>query len=427
MRALVVLFALGALMHATRSFADARAVADAELSFGFLLLSAMYAGELCAAIAVPRLTGYLAAGVVAGPFVLDLVSMDMAGALRMVNGVAIALIALTAGGELSVRRMKPLLRTIRSMTVWAVLAGAVALTATVFALQPLIPAFDGIGTGAALALSAIVGVTLASQSPAVVMALLSETRADGPASQTMLALVVIADLVVIVLYALVSPLAQLAAGGGSVDVGQVVATIAWEIFGSAGIGLVIGVLLALFLAKVERGAVLFVVLVCAVVSEVGAVVHLDPLIVTLVAGIYLENVSRIDATSLIHELEAGSLPVYLVFFALAGAGLALDLLWGVAVPAAVIAVVRGAVFWWGCRRAARRTSAEPAVERYVWVGLLPQAGLALALALILRRSFASIGDELAALVLGVVALNQIVTPILLRIALVRAGEVGRRA
>jgi Kef-type K+ transport system membrane component KefB len=115
-----------------------------------------------------------------------------------------------------------------------------------------------------------------------------------------------------------------------------------------------------------------------------------------------------------------------VFFALAGAGLQLDLLAGVIVPAAIIAIVRGGLFWWGCRRAARATGASPEVEKYVWVGLLPQAGLALALALIMRRTFPGFGDQAAALVLGVVALNQLVTPILLRIALIRSGEAGRR-
>jgi len=424
-RAVFILLALGGLMQATRSYEPAALISGPELSFGFLLLAALFAGQMVAAISIPQLTGYIAAGVVAGPYVLQLVSVEMTDALRLINGVAVCLIALTAGGELSIRRMRPLLGTIRSMTLWAVVGTAVLLTGVIFSLQPLLPFFDRLTPGQGIAISALLGVTLASQSPAVVMALLSETRADGPVSQTTLALVVIADLVVILLYALVSPIATVSLGGGA-DIGRVVGTVAWEILGSAGIGLVIGILLGLFLSKVRRGSTLFVVLVCFVVAEVGARVHLDPLIVTLVAGIYLENMSRIDATKLIHDLEGGSLPVYLVFFALAGAGLDLRLLWSVILPATIIAVVRAIGFWWGCRFAARRTRALAEVERWTWVGLLPQAGLALALALIMQRTFPSLGVELGTLVLGVVGLNQVLTPILLRVALVAAGEAGKK-
>ncbi len=427
MRSVIILLCLGGLMEATRSFADGGVTfaTGAELAFGFLLLASLFAGRLCAGINVPQLTGYIAAGVVAGPFVLELVSVDMAGSLKMVNGVAVCLIALVAGGELSIKRMKPLLGTIRSMTVWAVLGTGILLTGTIFALQPLLPFFSGLSPVQGVAVSFVLAVVLASQSPAVVMALLSETKSDGPVSQTTLALVVIADLVVILLYALASPIATVTLGGGADPVGTIV-TVAWEIFGSAGIGLGIAVVLVQYIERVQRGVTLFVLLVCVVVAEVGVRIHLDPLIVTLVAGVYLENVSKLDATKFIHDLEAGSLPVYLVFFALAGAGLKLDLLAEVIVPAAIIAVVRGVGFWWGCRRAARRTGAVANVEKYVWVGLLPQAGLALALALILQRTFPTFGVEAAALILGVVALNQVVTPIMLRIALVRSGEAGKK-
>ncbi len=426
MRAVIILLVIGGLMEATHEFAASSAIGGPELAFGFLLLAALFAGRLCAAVSVPQLTGYIAAGVVAGPYVLELVSLDMTVALEIVNGVAVCLIALTAGGELSIKRMKPLLGTIKSMIFWAVLGATLVLTGVIFALQPLLPFFNQLSPGQGLAISSVLAIALASQSPAVVMALLGETKADGPVSQTILAMVVVADLLVILLFAIASPLASVSLGGGA-DPIAVVKMVSWEILGSAGIGLIIGMLLGLFLSKVKHGSTLFVLLVCFVVAEVGIRIHLDPLIITLVAGIYIENVSKIDATKLIHDLEGGSLPDYLVFFALAGARLDLGLLWSVFLPAAIIVVVRAAVFWWGCRFAARRTRAIVEVERYVWVGLLPQAGLALALALIIQRTFPGLlGVEMAALVLGVVAINQVVTPILLRVVLVRAGETGKR-
>jgi Kef-type K+ transport system membrane component KefB len=428
--ALILLVALGGLMHAARSFAPAGAeltqLLGTDLAFGFLLLAAYFGGKLVAMARSPQLTGYILVGVAAGPFVLDLVSTDMVGSLKIVNGVAVCLIALTAGAELSLKKMKPLMKTVTSMMFWAVVGTTLLLTATIFAIRPMLPFFAELSTTQSLLVCVMLAVTLASQSPAVVMALINETKSDGPVSQTTLALVVIADLLVIVLYALASS-GVTAVSGGGVDVMQTVKTVSWELGGSAGIGLFIGILLALFLKHVEHGASLFVVLVCFVVAEVGVAIHLDPLIVTLTAGVYLENVSRVDCHKLIHDLESASLPVYLVFFALAGAGLQLDLVYMVLAPAVIVAVVRAIGFYAGCRVAAKRSKATPMVAKWTWIGLLPQAGLALALALLMDRAFPAFGTEAAALVLGVVGINQEITPIALRFALIAAGEAGKKS
>ena len=430
MTAFILLIALGGLMHAARSFAPQGAelshLVGTDLAFGFLLLAAYFGGKLVAMARSPQLTGYILIGVAAGPFVLNLVSAKMVGSLHIVNGVAVCLIALTAGAELSVKKMKPLMKTVMSMMFWAVVGTTLLLTVTILAIHPMLPFFDQLNATQSILVSLMLAVTLASQSPAVVMALLNETKSDGPVSQTMLALVVIADLLVIILYALVSS-GVTAVSGGGVDVMSTIKTVSWELFGSAGIGVFIGILLSLFLAHVKHGASLFVLLICFVVAEVGAAIHLDPLIVTLAAGVYLENISGVDCHKLIHDLQSASLPVYLVFFALAGAGLQLDLVYMVLLPAAIIAVMRAVGFYFGCRIAAKRSYASPAVAKWTWFGLLPQAGLALALALLMDRAFPAFGAGAAALMLGVVGINQVITPIALRLALIAAGEAGKKS
>jgi hypothetical protein len=94
------------------------------------------------------------------------------------------------------------------------------------------------------------------------------------------------------------------------------------------------------------------------------------------------------------------------------------------VPIVAIVLVRALAFYVGGRIATR--GADPPVRAYAWLGLLPQAGLALALAELIRRSFPELGDEAFALVIGVVGVNQLIAPILLRLAFERSGETGRR-
>jgi len=423
--ALLVSLAMFGLMHAARSFlpagADAPPFSGTALAFGFLLLVAFFAGKIFAALRLPRLTGYIVAGIIAGPSVVALVSREMLRSLGPVQGVAICLIALTAGGELNLKRMRPYARVITWMMVCVVGGCAVLCTAVIYALRPWLPFLDGLSSQQSLAVCGIIGVSLAAMSPAVVMALLSEMRAEGSFSRTVLGVVVAADLAVIVLFGVVAAGAQ-AVLSGTADVAGAALHVSWELFGSAGAGVAMGILLTLYLRKVRASRSLFVLLVCVVMAEVGSRLALDPLLVALSAGLFMENFSEIETTKLVHEIEGASLPVYVVFFAVAGAALRLDVLAVVAVPAIVLVVVRALAIWGGTRVASGVAGAEPRVAQWSFAAFLPQAGLALALPLLYPKVLPGLAEGPAALVLGIVGINQVLTPILLRVALIRTGE-----
>lgn len=423
---LLVLAALAGLMQAARSFApDALRSGGTELAFGFLLLTAYFTGKLFNRVGLPKLTGYIASGIIVGPYVLELVDKNMTGQLKLVSGVTTSILALTAGAELNLRKIKPLLGTVRSVALYAVFGTMVVLTAALVAVRPLVPFLAELPIAHAAAVALTLAVALSAQSPAVVMAMIGETRADGVLTKTILALVIVADLAVIVTYGVASSIAT-AVVGGNVDLGAAIGRIAWEVFGSIGVGIFIGVILGLFIHHVAQGMGLFAIMLCLVLAEVGAAVHLDALIIALTAGLWLENVSRADAHKLLEGFEGQSLPVYLVFFALAGAKLDLQALARLVVPVLIIVVVRASSFYVGSRLGTRHEGVDPKVRRLAWIGLVPQAGLALALAELVRRTFPAFGDAAFALVVGVVATNELTAPIALRIALLRSGEAGKR-
>jgi len=421
----LILLALGGLMQAARSFANAPG-AGTLMSFGFLLLASFFTGRIADRIGLPKLTGYLIVGVVAGPHVLELVSAGSTASLKLVSDTAVCLIALTAGSELNLKRIRPVMPTLRAMTFFAVLLAMVVLAGVLFVIRPFVPFLDKLPIEQAAAVAAMLGVALSAQSPAVVMALIAETRSDGPLSQVILGSVVIADLVVIVVYAIAATLCASVIGGGT-DVVTTAIEVSWEVFGSVVFGFVLGMTLALFLRTVKRGAVLFTVLICVVVAEIGARIRLDPLIVLLASGIWLENFSRANAHDLLREIEAARLPLFLVFFSLAGGRIDIEQLARSIVPIGVVVIARAMAFRMGAAVACRRSHAQEVVTRYAWFGLVPQSGLALALALIIRETFkSSFGDAAAALMFGVVGTNELLAPIVLRRMLLRSGETGRK-
>lgn len=418
----LLVLVLGALMQAARSFAPATGAASAgtALSFGFLLLTAYFVGNVFKRIRLPRLTGYLAAGMLAGPAVLDFVPRTALERLSLVTGVATALIALTAGVEMDLRSMRPLLRSVAAISVVAIGAALLLLFGAVLALSPLLPFLADLPWTSRVAVAAVLSVVMAAQSPAVAVAVRNELRADGPLSKTVMGVVVLGDLVIVVMFALVSSLAKSMMGGGA-DASDVGRLLGWEIVGSIAVGVALGVIVATYLARVKDGAPLFVLLVCVVAAEVGRRLHLDPLLIALAAGILVRNVSK-GGDALHHAIEGSSMPVYVVFFAVAGANIHLDVFGTVGIPALAFVLVRGLALLFGARTGARWAGAPPVVRRYAGFGLLPQAGLALALAMLFAKAFPQFGEQASALTLGVVAANEIVAPALFRWALVKSGE-----
>lgn len=421
---ILLLLALTGLVQAGRSFGSDDS-AGTLMSFGYLMLASYFTGKIADRIGLPKLTGYLIVGVIAGPFVGDLVGEHAISSLKFVSDTAICLIALTAGSELNFRRIRPLLRTLRAMTLFAVVGAMIALAIALFVMRPLIPFLDRMNFGPALAVCGVIGVALSAQSPAVVMALLAETRSDGPLSQVVLGSVIVADLVVIVMYSIAATVAS-AVIGGDLDVASTTLTVGWELFGSIAFGFVMGMLLATFLRFARGGGALFTALLCVVVAEIGPHIHLDPLIVMLAAGIWLENLSRVSAHALLEDIESARLPLFLVFFSLAGTHIDVFELAAAIVPVSILVLVRAFSFRLGTGIACQVSDAEPVIRRYAWFGLVPQSGLALALALLLRQTFPSFGNDAAVLTFGVVGANELLAPVVLRRMLLRSGEAGKK-
>lgn len=422
---LILILTLAGLMYATGSYSieGVAAVSGVSKCLGYLLLSAFFVGLVFKKIRLPKLTGYLATGIIVGPRILNLVSESTLGQLKLVSGVATALIALTAGTELSFRMMRGLLRPVMWISGLAVIGTMFLLGAVVMLARSLLPFMAHATLLQAAAISLLLGVVISAQSPAVVVALRDETNAEGPLARTVLGVVVLADLIVVMMFAVATAVTKASLGSGA-GISATMQMLGWEILGSLFVGLLLGVLLALFLRYVPGGASLFILALCVIIAEVGRQLAFDPLLVALAAGMFVRNCTKMGDT-LHHNIESSALPVYVVFFAVAGASIHLDVIPKVWAPALLFIGVRAGGFLVGARAGATLAGAPEVVRRFAGVGLLPQAGLALALALLFSRTFPEFGEQAGALILAIVAINEVVAPAFYRAALVASGEAGK--
>jgi len=393
------------------------------LALGFCLIAAALSGELLERFGLPRVTGYLMFGMVCGPYVLNIITRPMARELQLINGLAVVLIAFIAGLEMNIERLRPRLRAMLQLGGISMLGLYIGLFGTFW----LTWSWLGLGVDVSLIQkAAIVGVlttVVASYSPTVTIALITESRASGPLSELTLAVVILADLLLILMFTLVVQFVRYAFGGTG-EIGLFV-SLSWEIFGSFAFGAGVGALFAFYLRYVGREVAVALVAVCAIIAGVGSQLHIEPLLAALAAGLVVENIAPPRGDMLKEAAERGALPVLVVFFAAAGASLQLDALAVIGWVAIAVSAVRMALIWGSMKVGAKYARIDPAVGDKVWMGMVSQAGVTLGLTLIIAGEYPTWGSRVQTLVVSLIALHQFVGPVLFRAALSRAGEIGK--
>ncbi|TKD10482.1 cation:proton antiporter [Polyangium fumosum] len=430
-RAAIVLALVAGISFAARSFLPADATitgSGAAFAFGFLLIAAMQTGHIFHDLRLPHLTGFILCGALFGPEVLRLITPSMLGDLTLVKKVAVGLIALNAGCELNFARLRPKIRSIGLVSIFGLLTEFILLFGLFAFVLGRIEFTADMTSAQRLAVALICSTVLCALSPAVVMGILKETRATGPLSEMCLSIVVLADLAVVVAFSFTESVAHAVFPATASGAGQssIFGALAVHIFGSIATGIGVGLVAALYIRRVGQRIGLFVFAVLFVVAEIGGALHLDPLLVGLSAGLFLENISPVSGHEVIHETEVAAMPTFAVFFAVVGAEVHLHAFFSVAPYAAVAALTRAAGIFVGARFGARVAKVEPAVAARVPFGMFPQAGVAIGLANLVASSFKPWGQGAATLILGTIVINEMIGPVLFRMALARAGEIGKK-
>lgn len=417
----VVVLAVAVLVHEmSGTWAAGSLLAESTFSLGFLLLFAFLLGRVALFFNAPMITGFLVAGVMAGPFGLGVVTDESAGPLKLVDDLALTLIALSAGGELQVSRFAPRIKAL----LWTAGAQSLFAFALVFALfLPLLYISSLTPRTLAMAFSGalLLGVVATANSPATAIAVITETKSKGPVSDTVLGVTVLKDVIVIILFGLAMGLASTVMGEAAEAPAGFALNVSYDMAISLGLGLAVGAAMIAYL-KTDYGNIpLFVVGAALVLVEVCGALHIRPLLPAIMAGFVIENTSR-EGGRLIEGLETSSLPIYIVFFSLAGQGLdmkALSQTWPYAtiLVAARMLGTRAGVFT-GLRLAGE----QERVARYSWTGFIGQAGVSIGFAVMIEKEFPTWGPALSTLIIASIVMNQVAGPVMMKRSLTQSGE-----
>jgi Kef-type K+ transport system membrane component KefB len=177
---------------------------------------------------------------------------------------------------------------------------------------------------------------------------------------------------------------------------------------------------------VGKQLILFVLAVAFGIVEASRALGLESefyILASMAAGFVVQNFSA-HGPKFVKALEANSLPIYALFFSVAGADLDLGEIPAVWQIGLLIFATRVVLIYSSTYLGARIVGDSASIRQYAWMGFLAQAGVTLGLATIVRDRFPAWGTEVAAIIVALIAINQLVGPPLFRFALVRGGEAG---
>jgi Kef-type K+ transport system membrane component KefB len=424
---LVVTFVVMALLQRLVRSIGSPLEAHATLALGCVTLLAFIAGTIAHRLRIPRIVGYLVAGYVAGPAWLRLIRADELLILGPISTGALALIAFAVGSELTLDALRgERRRTVLRIAAAAMVVPFLAVALVVLTISPwfYLTAHQPFRDAVVVALA--LGTMAAVSSPTHVWAVITDFNASGPISRTTLDVTVVQDLAAVLLVTVVLALAVPLGSRGVAAPGAAAQTLLM-LLGSIGVGITLGLAAAQYLRVIGGHLAWVLVVVAFVFAQAVRLVGLDAVLMALAAGCALRNAAPRVSERVRDELKRCAIPVYVVFFALAGSGLqfgALDEAW----PWAMLLVgLRVAGLWGGFRWAGRGPAVGAEWVQHGWLGFVSQGGLAVSLAAVLRRAFPEWNVSLQSLVVAMIGVHQLAGPICFHWVLRHTGEVTGEA
>ncbi len=394
-------------------------------ALGFLLLAGTAGGRLASLLGLPRLTGYLVAGILCGPSVFAVVGSAEVIQLSLVNGLALALIALQAGCEFTNQMLQRNFKSLVYGSLTHLLIIGLGIAGVFFFLAPQLEFTDSIDQTGILALGLVMGIIAVSKSPAVVVAILGESRARGPLSDHALGLVVFLDVLVLAVFSLVLMLSRSIIDPGSQFSWGQLEHLAGELVASVAAGTTFGLVITLYFWAVGREKLLFLLVTAYGITAFCRFFSYDTLLVFVVAGYVVTNFSR-QGQRMIHTIESVSSVVMIVFFATAGASLHLEELKSLWPIVLTLFILRAILTWIAAKAGHLWAKDPPTVRAYGYTPFISQAGLSIGLAVIVAEQLPGVGVALATVAISVVALNELIGPVIFKWGLQKAGEAGQR-
>lgn len=404
------------------------------LSVAFAVLAGLMMTRVVKKLGLPDVTAYLVAGVLIGPYALGRLNLpvgfhtlEAVEGLNLMSDVALGFIAFAIGNEF---RLSALKKTGKQATIVGIVQG---LVAALFVDAALIGLHFILGDKLPISSAITLGAIATATAPAATLMVVRQYKAKGKLTDILLPVVALDDAVGLVVFAVSFGVAR-ALGSGAIDLVSVLVNPALEIALSLVLGAVMGEILTqmekLFNSNSNRLSmtIVFVLLTVAISKaefHIGRVtIGFSSLLVCMMLGTIFCN-RCILSGDLMEKADAWTAPLYVLFFVISGAELELDVFADLSVVGIglVYILFRSLGKYVGAYGSCKTTGCDEKVTKYLGITLLPQAGVALGMCLMVGELGSYEGRLIRNIVLFSVLVYELIGPTLTKWALTKAGDI----
>ncbi|MGN0906768.1 MAG: cation:proton antiporter [Bullifex sp.] len=410
------------------------------ISLAFALIAGLLMSRAAKLVNLPAVTAYLIAGLLIGPFCLGRLNIDgigftslaEVGSFEIISQTALGFIAFAIGNEFRIRDLKVMGRAAITVGILQAVITTAVVDLALVTLHFIFPSV--ISLSSAITLGAIAAAT----APAATLMVVRQYKAEGPLTKLLLMVVAIDDAVGLVLFSVSFGIAS-ALETGAISIVSVLVEPMLEIGCSAVLGVIAGLLLnwleVYFHSRSKRLAlaVAFVLLTVGFSSKTfsigGVHVGFSLLLVCMITGTVFCNICE-TSEELMARVERWTAPLNMLFFILSGAELNLTVLSNplVIMIGVIYIIFRSAGKFGGSYISCTMEHTSKEIRTHLGITLLPQAGVALGMAL--TAANLSDGAMVRSVVLFSVLIYELVGPTLTKWSLTQAGEIkpeGRKS
>jgi len=382
------------------------------LGLGFILVFALVLSKFTEKLKTPAITAYLVLGILIGPYVLKLIPESILTTSGFISNIALSLIAFSIGQNFS----KGVFRQIGNQVMWISILTAIG--AWIFVIIGLlllkIPFYVCI----------IFGAIAAATAPAALIMIIREYRAKGRFTDVLMGVVAIDDAWGLIIFSISLAIARAIHLHLSSSLITVILSSLLEIGGSFLLGGVIGIIFSYLSRFLKNQTELLIYTLGLIFLTAGLALkfHISVLLTCMFLSAVIVNTNK-ESFKFFEILSTIDWPIYLLFFVLAGANLEVDLLAKVGVIGIIYLVTRVVGKGAGTYIGARVSNADPDIRRYLALAQMPQAGIALGMALIVKGDFPEFGSMIFTTIAATTIIYEIIGPYFVKLALQKAKQI----
>lgn len=369
------------------------------ISLAVILFAGFLMTRLSKKIKLPNVTGYIVAGILIGPYVLNLVPKDLISGMDFVTDVALAFIAFGVGRYFKLSTLKKSGSRVIVITLFEALAAAVVITLAMVFIFRLPVSF-----------SLLLGAIGCATAPASTIMTIRQYHAKGEFVDTILQVVALDDAVALIAFSICAAVAQTLTTHGHLQAQVILLPLLFNV-----LAVVLGLLCGLLLVKLisaKRSNDHKLVLVNAIIltlTGLCALLNVSPLLACMAMGAAYINLN--GNKELFHQVNHFTPPILLLFFVLSGMKLNVPSLLTAGIVGVGYFFVRILGKYAGASLGAVVTKAPRAIRNYLGLALIPQAGVSIGLAALGARMLpGEYGTMLSTIILSSAVLYEIVGP-----------------